>query len=82
MSELTKKLIARTFYKNEVLTDSCNGSSSSEIAILADSEDSDEATDPELGPADYWQCVKCKNMKNNPLYRYCEKCYQVGETFL
>lgn len=44
---------------------------------LADTEESDAPTDPELGRADYWTCVKCKNRQNNPMYRYCEKCYQV-----
>ena len=47
--------------------------------ILADTEeDSDGSIDPEIGQADYWHCVKCKHRKNNPLYRYCEKCYQVS----
>lgn len=45
--------------------------------IFADTEESDAPTDPELGRADYWTCVKCKNRQNNPMYRYCEKCYQV-----
>jgi hypothetical protein len=47
--------------------------------ILADTEDdSDGSIDLELGQADYWKCVKCNNKQNNPLYRYCEKCYQVS----
>lgn len=46
--------------------------------IFADTEESDAPTDPELGRADYWTCVKCKNRQNNPMYRYCEKCYQVN----
>lgn len=45
----------------------------------ADTEESDAPTDPELGCADYWTCIKCKNQKNNPMYRYCEKCYQVNQ---
>lgn len=48
----------------------------------ADTEESDAPTDPELGYADYWTCIKCKNQKNNPMYRYCEKCYQVNPNFL
>lgn len=45
----------------------------------ADTEgESDAPTDPELGRADYWTCIKCKNQKNNPMYRFCEKCYQVN----
>lgn len=47
--------------------------------ILADTEDdTDGSVDLELGQADYWKCVKCNNKQNNPLYRYCEKCYQVS----
>ena len=47
--------------------------------ILADTEDdTDGSVDLELGQADYWKCVKCNNRQNNPLYRYCEKCYQVS----
>jgi hypothetical protein len=47
--------------------------------ILADTEDdTDGSCDLELGQADYWKCVKCNNKQNNPLYRYCEKCYQVS----
>uniref|UniRef100_A0A1L8DTC2 Putative e3 ubiquitin-protein ligase mdm2 n=1 Tax=Nyssomyia neivai TaxID=330878 RepID=A0A1L8DTC2_9DIPT len=53
-------------------------SSGSDFAIFADTEASDgSATDPELRTADYWECVKCKNKQNNPLYRYCEKCYLI-----
>lgn len=47
----------------------------------ADTEESDAPTDPELGRADYWTCVKCKNQKNNPMYRFCEKCFQVNILF-
>lgn len=58
-----------------------SSSDSEDIEILAqdaDTEESDAPTDPELGRADYWTCIKCKNHKNNPMYRYCEKCYQVN----
>lgn len=48
------------------------------LAADADTEESDAPTDPELGRADYWTCIKCKNQKNNPMYRFCEKCYQVS----
>uniref|UniRef100_A0A336M176 CSON009607 protein n=1 Tax=Culicoides sonorensis TaxID=179676 RepID=A0A336M176_CULSO len=51
--------------------------------IQADTEDSQldsDSADPELGKADYWECVKCKNKQNNPLYRYCERCYQVRKS--
>jgi hypothetical protein len=47
--------------------------------ILADTgEDSDGTIDLELGPSDYWKCIKCNNKQNNPLYRFCERCYQVS----
>lgn len=58
-----------------------DSTSSDEFEIFAgdaDTEASDGPTDPELGPADYWTCIKCKNKKNNPMYRFCEKCYQVN----
>lgn len=55
-----------------------SSSSPSDFSLFADTEDSDSTSDdPELGKADYWECVKCKNRQNNPLYRYCEKCYQI-----
>ena len=62
--------------------ESSSGGSAFEIfGDDADTEpESDAPTDPELGRADYWKCVKCKNDKNNPMYRYCEKCYQVINT--
>lgn len=48
--------------------------------ILADTEDdTDGSIDLELGQADYWKCIKCNNKQNNPLYRFCEKCYQVSD---
>lgn len=63
------------------LFDSTSSSSDSDdfeiFAQDADTEESDGPTDPELGRADYWTCIKCKNQKNNPMYRFCEKCYQV-----
>lgn len=60
-----------------------SSSSSDQFEILADdadTEESDAPTDPELGRADYWTCIKCRNQKNNPMYRYCEKCFQVSYT--
>lgn len=61
-----------------------NTSTSDDEYIHADTEDSmvdSDSADPELGRADYWQCVKCKNAQNNPLYRYCERCYQVCHVY-
>ncbi|EAT34339.1 AAEL013402-PC [Aedes aegypti] len=56
-----------------------DNSSASEFAILADTEESDSQSsyDSDFSPADYWKCVKCNNKQNNPMYRYCERCYQV-----
>lgn len=64
---------------------SSSNSDSDEFEIFADdadTEESDAPTDPELSRADYWTCIKCKNQKNNPMYRFCEKCYQVKENKL
>jgi hypothetical protein len=54
-----------------------------EIAFFADTEsdDSSSISDPELTHGDYWECVKCKNKKNTPKYRFCEKCFQVCTSF-
>lgn len=64
---------------------SSSDNSDSDFEIFAqdaDTEESDGPTDPELGRADYWTCIKCKNQKNNPMYRFCEKCYQVKKNKL
>ncbi|KAL5274903.1 hypothetical protein ACFFRR_001124 [Megaselia abdita] len=48
---------------------------------FADTSDSDSHShDSELSPADFWKCIKCNNQQNNPLFRYCEKCYQIKKT--
>lgn len=55
----------------------------SEEFFLADTEEeSDGSVDLELGQADYWKCVKCNNQQNNPMYRFCERCFQVGQKLL
>lgn len=79
MAAYTEDLQQRAFYGFKSSTD---GSDMSDW-LLADFEESDQESisDPELGPADYWKCVKCKNDQNNPMYRYCERCYQVGCSF-
>lgn len=41
------------------------------------SDVSRNSIDSEIGLADYWTCVQCNTRNNNPLFRYCEKCYQV-----
>nr|CAD7569437.1 unnamed protein product [Timema californicum] len=45
---------------------------------LADTSGDDDTPsgDPELSLADYWTCCMCKTKKNNPMYRYCEKCFR------
>ncbi|XP_069695305.1 E3 ubiquitin-protein ligase Mdm2-like isoform X2 [Periplaneta americana] len=49
-----------------------------EPSLLDNSSDSSDVPllDPEVPRADYWTCVQCKNKNNNPLFRYCEKCYK------
>lgn len=60
----------------------CNTSKcSSEFADTEeDSSETDTTYDSEFSLADYWVCVKCKNKQNNPMFRYCEKCYQIRKT--
>lgn len=42
---------------------------------------SSDMDDPELSRADFWTCVKCKAQNNNPMFRYCEKCFKVRKNF-
>lgn len=59
-----------------------NTSKSHDFKMLthdADDEESDAPTTPDLRPAEYSICIKCKNPQNNPMYRFCEKCYQVNK---
>lgn len=45
---------------------------------FADSEQTEsEAMDSEVDLCDYWSCAQCLAKNNNPLYRYCEKCFKV-----
>lgn len=48
-------------------------------AWATDGEDSDNSSidDVELGPTDFWTCVQCGSKNKNPLFRYCQKCFQV-----
>lgn len=51
-----------------------------ELSLCADSSEISDCQltiDPEVPRGDYWACVQCKNRNNNPLFRYCEKCYKV-----
>nr|CAD7423333.1 unnamed protein product [Timema monikensis] len=49
---------------------------------LADTSGDDSPSgDPELSLADYWTCCMCKTKKNNPMYRYCEKCFRLRKNF-
>ncbi|XP_044756085.1 uncharacterized protein LOC123314796 isoform X3 [Coccinella septempunctata] len=49
---------------------------------VTDGEDSDitSSEDTSFNRTDFWTCVKCKSPKNNPLYHYCEKCFQDRKT--
>ncbi|XP_015597579.1 E3 ubiquitin-protein ligase Mdm2 isoform X2 [Cephus cinctus] len=60
-----------------VLTAICD----TDLGLAADSEDSRSSIDSEIGRADYWTCVQCNADNNNPLFRYCEKCYQIRKNF-
>lgn len=49
---------------------------------FADSERTDShESDSELDLYDYWNCAQCRATNNNPLYRYCYKCFQVRKNF-
>ncbi|XP_021942717.1 E3 ubiquitin-protein ligase Mdm2-like isoform X2 [Zootermopsis nevadensis] len=55
-----------------------------ELSLCADSSEISDCQltiDPEVPRGDYWACVQCKNRNNNPLFRYCEKCYKVRKNF-
>ncbi|XP_018571357.1 uncharacterized protein LOC108911025 isoform X2 [Anoplophora glabripennis] len=45
---------------------------------ITDCEDSDNSSLEELSfkEVDFSTCIQCKSDNNNPLYRYCEKCFQ------
>lgn len=81
--EFALKAATAAYYEFNALMNQHNEVSDHELSddfILADTEDdTDGSIDLELGQADYWKCVKCNNKQNNPLYRYCEKCYQVSK---
>ncbi|XP_045468428.1 uncharacterized protein LOC123676533 [Harmonia axyridis] len=49
---------------------------------VTDVEDSDNTSseDTSFNRTDFWTCVKCKSQKNNPLFCYCEKCFQDRKT--
>lgn len=73
---MVAEVVARAIFASSSSSDS--SSDFDLFNIDADTEESDGPADPELGRADYWTCIKCKNHKNNPMYRFCEKCYQVN----
>ncbi|KAL3277611.1 hypothetical protein HHI36_012953 [Cryptolaemus montrouzieri] len=49
---------------------------------VTDGEDSDlsSSEDNSFSRTDFWTCVKCKSQNKNPLFRYCEKCFQDRKT--
>ncbi|XP_023936129.1 E3 ubiquitin-protein ligase Mdm2 isoform X2 [Bicyclus anynana] len=48
---------------------------------LADSELTNSSSDSEMDLHDYWLCAHCRAQNNNPMYRYCEKCFQERKNF-
>lgn len=46
---------------------------------ITDCEESDNSSldDSAISRSDFSTCAQCKSINVNPLYRYCEKCYQV-----
>ncbi|XP_026745021.1 E3 ubiquitin-protein ligase Mdm2-like, partial [Trichoplusia ni] len=49
---------------------------------FADSErTSSYESDSEMDLYDYWNCAQCRAKNNNPLYRYCHKCFKVRKNF-
>ncbi|XP_063993568.1 E3 ubiquitin-protein ligase Mdm2-like [Diachasmimorpha longicaudata] len=53
----------------------------SELDPADSSDDSRSSIDSEIGRADYWTCLQCNTKKNNPLFPYCEKCFQIRKNF-
>ncbi|XP_045535914.1 E3 ubiquitin-protein ligase Mdm2 [Papilio machaon] len=50
--------------------------------VFADSEQTESnGSDSEIDLHDYWYCAQCLARNNNPLYRYCEKCFKVRKNF-
>lgn len=48
--------------------------------VFADSEQTEDDgsdIDSEMDWYDFWKCAQCQADNNNPLYRYCEKCFKV-----
>ncbi|XP_030751667.1 E3 ubiquitin-protein ligase Mdm2-like isoform X2 [Sitophilus oryzae] len=49
---------------------------------VTDVEDSDSSSDEtSLGRTDFTSCVQCRGENDNPLFRYCEKCFQDRKKF-
>ncbi|XP_034829286.1 uncharacterized protein [Maniola hyperantus] len=48
---------------------------------LADSELTASSSDSEMDLHDYWLCAHCRAQNNNPMYRYCEKCFKERKNF-
>ncbi|CAK1585087.1 unnamed protein product [Parnassius mnemosyne] len=53
--------------------------------VFADSEQTESTesngSDSDMDLHDYWYCAQCLAANNNPLYRYCEKCFKVRKNF-
>ncbi|XP_034935907.1 E3 ubiquitin-protein ligase Mdm2-like [Chelonus insularis] len=48
---------------------------------VEDTDVSLTSEDSEISKADYWSCIQCNMKNNNPLFRYCERCYQLRKNF-
>lgn len=49
--------------------------------IADNSDDSRTSYDSEISHTDYWKCIQCNATQNNPLFRYCEKCYKLRKSY-
>lgn len=52
------------------------------IEWLTDGEESDNSSvsvfDAEPNHTGFGTCIQCKSKNNNPMFRYCQKCFQVS----
>ncbi|XP_055371200.1 E3 ubiquitin-protein ligase Mdm2-like [Condylostylus longicornis] len=90
--EVASRSASENFYSNDsssgtedivfalVTKSAATESSTSDFADSEESNYNIVQKDSELSSADYWKCVKCKNKQNNPMFRYCERCYQIRKS--
>ncbi|XP_044006704.1 E3 ubiquitin-protein ligase Mdm2-like isoform X2 [Aphidius gifuensis] len=53
----------------------------SDTEYADNSDDSRTSYDSEISHTDYWKCIQCNATQNNPLFRYCEKCYKLRKSY-